>query len=96
MLNRSSRALRWRNTASLRRPARAEELSLRPRVVHCHHGLGTLYAAIGQREEARTALTTAIELYRAMEMAFWLPQTEAVLARVVARWREGRQSGLFV
>ncbi len=34
---------------------------MRPRVVHCHHGLGTLYAAIGQREEARTALTTAIE-----------------------------------
>jgi len=41
-----------------------------PLVVHGHHGLGTLYAVIGQREEARTALTTAIELYRAMEMAF--------------------------
>jgi predicted ATPase len=28
------------------------------------------------------ALTTAIELYRAMDMAFWLPQAEAALAQV--------------
>ena len=45
-------------------------------------GLGTLYAATGQREQARTALATAIALYRTMEMAFWLPQTEAALAQV--------------
>jgi hypothetical protein len=37
---------------------------------------------IGQREQARAALTSAIEMYRAMAMAFWLPQTEAVLAQV--------------
>ena len=34
------------------------------------------------REQARIALTTAIELYRAMDMTFWLPQTEAALAQV--------------
>ena len=29
----------------------------------------------------RAALTTAIELYRAMDMTFWLPQAEASLAQ---------------
>jgi hypothetical protein len=49
---------------------------------HCHRGLGTLYATTGQRQQARTALMTAIDLYRAMEMSFWLPQAEAALAQV--------------
>jgi tetratricopeptide (TPR) repeat protein len=62
--------------------ALAEELGMRPLVAHCHHGLGTLYAVTGQREQARTALSTAIEMYRGMDMSFWLPQTEAALAQV--------------
>ncbi len=62
--------------------ALADELGMRPLVAHCHRGLGTLYAATGQREQAGTALATAIDLYRAMEMTFWLPQTEAALAQV--------------
>jgi len=62
--------------------ALAEELGMRPLQAHCHHGLGTLYATLGQREQAGVALTTAIEMYRAMDMTFWLPQTEAALARV--------------
>jgi hypothetical protein len=49
---------------------------------HCHPGLGMLYATVGQREQARNALTTAIELYRAMDMTCWLPQAEATLAQV--------------
>ena len=60
----------------------AEALGMRPLQAHCHHGLGTLYAKSGQREQARAELTTAIDLYRAMEMTFWLPQAEAVLAQV--------------
>jgi tetratricopeptide (TPR) repeat protein len=63
----------------------AEELGMRPLVAHCHLGLGTLYATIGQQEQARTELSTAIEMYRAMEMTFWLPQTEAALAEVEGR-----------
>jgi hypothetical protein len=63
---------------------------MRPLVVHCHHGLGLLYAAIGQHEKARTALTTAIELCRAMEMACWLPQAEPVLARVGRAMARGK------
>jgi class 3 adenylate cyclase/tetratricopeptide (TPR) repeat protein len=60
----------------------ANELGMRPLQAHCHRGLGTLYATTGQRAQARTALATAIELYQAMEMTFWLPQTEAALAQV--------------
>jgi tetratricopeptide (TPR) repeat protein len=62
--------------------ALAEELGMRPLQAHCHRGLGMLYAVIGQREPARTALSMAIELYQTMEMTFWLPQAEAALAQV--------------
>jgi class 3 adenylate cyclase/tetratricopeptide (TPR) repeat protein len=62
--------------------ALAEALGLRPLQAHCHHGLGTLYAKSGERQQARAELATAINLYRAMEMTFWLPQAEATLAAV--------------
>jgi tetratricopeptide (TPR) repeat protein len=65
--------------------ALAEELGMRPLQAHCHRGLGMLYATTGQREQARTALSTAIEMYQSMEMAFWLPQAEAALAQVEGR-----------
>jgi len=58
---------------------------MRPLQAHCHRGLGILYATTGQPEQARTALSTAIALYRAMEMTFWLPETEAALAQVEGR-----------
>jgi tetratricopeptide (TPR) repeat protein len=62
--------------------ALAEELGMRPLVAHCYLGLGQLYHQTGRAEQARAALTTAIDLYRAMEMPFWLPQAEAALAQV--------------
>jgi tetratricopeptide (TPR) repeat protein len=62
--------------------ALADALGMRPLVAHCHLGLGTLYATTGQREQARTELWTAIEMYRAMDMTFWQPQAEALLAQV--------------
>jgi hypothetical protein len=65
--------------------ALAEELGMRPLQAHCHRGLGMLYAATGQRERACTALSTAIAMYTAMDMAFWLPQTEATLAQLAGR-----------
>ena len=55
---------------------------MRPLQAHCHRGLGTVYVTTGQREQARTELAMAITLYRAMDMVFWLPQTEAALAQV--------------
>jgi hypothetical protein len=46
-------------------------------------GLGTLYATTGQQEQACAALSTAIKMYRAMDMTFWLSQAEATLAQRV-------------
>jgi tetratricopeptide (TPR) repeat protein len=62
--------------------ALADELGMRPLQAHCHRGLGTLYLKTGQQEQAHAELSTAIALYRAMDMTFWLPETEAALARV--------------
>jgi class 3 adenylate cyclase/tetratricopeptide (TPR) repeat protein len=63
----------------------ANELGMRPLQTHCHRGLGTLYNQTGQIEQARAELTTAIDMYREMEMTFWLPETEAALAEVEGR-----------
>jgi tetratricopeptide (TPR) repeat protein len=65
--------------------ALAEELGMRLLMAHCHLGLGTLYLKKGRREQARAELSTAIALYRAMDMTFWLPQAEAALTQVEHR-----------
>jgi tetratricopeptide (TPR) repeat protein len=65
--------------------AQAEALGMRPLLAHCHRGLGTIYAMLGQQEQACAALTTALQMYQAMEMLLWLPQTEATLAGVQVR-----------
>ena len=58
---------------------------MRPLQAHCHRGLGMLYAKIGRQEPARKELSATVELYRSMEMTFWLPQAEAMLAQVEGR-----------
>jgi tetratricopeptide (TPR) repeat protein len=58
----------------------AGKLGMRPLLAHCHLGLGTLYAKAGQREQAHTVLSTAMALYRTMDMTFWLSQAEHALA----------------
>jgi tetratricopeptide (TPR) repeat protein len=65
--------------------ALAEGLGMRPLQAHCHLGLGALYSTVGQRAQAHAALTTALDLYRAMDMTFWLPKAEAALAQVEGR-----------
>ena len=62
--------------------ALAEELGMRPLVAHCHLGLGRLYAKMRQSEQAHAELSTAIALYRAMDMTFWLPPAQAALVQV--------------
>jgi tetratricopeptide (TPR) repeat protein len=62
--------------------ALAEALGMRPLMAHCHLGLGRLYGQTGRGEQARAALTAAIDLYCAMDMTFWLPQAEAALAQI--------------
>jgi len=65
--------------------ALAVELGMRPLQAHCHRGLGTLYATIGQQEQARVELSMAVEMYRGMAMTFWLPETKAALAQMEGR-----------
>jgi class 3 adenylate cyclase/tetratricopeptide (TPR) repeat protein len=60
----------------------AEERGMRPLQAHCHCGLGILYGKLGRPEQAHAELSAAIDLYRAMDMTFWLPQAEAALAQV--------------
>ncbi|HXH13784.1 MAG TPA: hypothetical protein VNP04_28945 [Alphaproteobacteria bacterium] len=61
--------------------ALASEIGMRPLQAHCHLGLGTLYGTHGRREQARADLSAAIELYRTMQMVFWLTRAEAALAQ---------------
>jgi hypothetical protein len=58
---------------------------MRPLQAHCRLGLGNLYLKSGRREAARAELSAAIELYRAMEMTFWLPEAERALAEAERR-----------
>jgi hypothetical protein len=74
------RALHARIVEALEALALAEELGMRPLQAHGHFGLGTLHTKIGRCEQARAELSAAIDLYRAMEMTCWRPQTEAALA----------------
>ena len=60
--------------------ALAEELGMRPLVAQCHVGLGTLYSQMRKLERARSQLATAVELFRSMDMRFWLERAEAALA----------------
>jgi class 3 adenylate cyclase/tetratricopeptide (TPR) repeat protein len=64
--------------------ARAEELGMRPLAAHCHLGLGTLDQKMGRHEAARAELATAAEMYRSMEMTFWLDRATTILAEAGA------------
>jgi tetratricopeptide (TPR) repeat protein len=68
--------------AARREPLESALAEAHYRQAQCHRGLGTLYAKMGQ-QQARTELAAAIDLYRAMDMTFWLPQTEEPLAQVI-------------
>jgi len=52
---------------------------MRPLVAHCHLGLGRLYRGTGDHAKAQEHLTTAVTLYREMDMGFWLEKAEAEL-----------------
>jgi tetratricopeptide (TPR) repeat protein len=81
-LHRNSPDIKQAETHYQQALALANELGMRPLQAHCHRGLGKLYSQTGQSEQARAELTEAIEMYRDMEMTFWLPETEAALASV--------------
>jgi tetratricopeptide (TPR) repeat protein len=60
----------------------ADSLGMRPLVAHCHLGLGKLYRRTGKRQEAQEHLTTAMTIYREMDMWYWLEQAEAELVEL--------------
>jgi tetratricopeptide (TPR) repeat protein len=62
--------------------ALSHELGMRPLQAHCHVGLSHIYAVDENIEQARGELAAAIDLYRSLEMTFWLPGAEAALARL--------------
>ncbi len=59
----------------------AEQLGMRPLIARCHLGLGQLYQRRGRPEQAQTHLTTAMTMFREMDMGFWLEKTEAKLKK---------------
>jgi tetratricopeptide (TPR) repeat protein len=60
----------------------ATELGMRPLVAHCHFGLGKMYRATGDHDQALGHLTTATTMYREMGMTYWLEQVETQLRGV--------------
>jgi hypothetical protein len=53
-----------------------------PSALSTSQGLGELYGRTGREEKGREELTAAMELYRDMEMTFWLEKAEEALAEV--------------
>ena len=60
----------------------ADTLEMRPLQAHCHLGLGKLYHQKKLSEPAQRELSTAMVLFNAMGMTFWLQQTEALRRRM--------------
>jgi tetratricopeptide (TPR) repeat protein len=54
--------------------ALAEPRGMRPLVAHCHLGLSKLYRLTDKREQAQEHVTTAVTMYREMDMQYWLEQ----------------------
>ncbi|HET9927082.1 MAG TPA: hypothetical protein VFS98_23410, partial [Methylomirabilota bacterium] len=57
--------------------ALAGELGMRPLVAHCHLGLARYHRRTDKGQEAQEQLTTAVSMYREMDMRFWLEQAES-------------------
>jgi tetratricopeptide (TPR) repeat protein len=59
--------------------ALATSLGMRPLVAHCEFGLGKLYGRTGKPQEAQEHLTTAMTMYREMDMQSWMEKVELEL-----------------
>jgi len=63
--------------AAIKMPCRGGGPGHRPALADCHLGLGRLYLRIGRRHEAGEHLRIGRQMYREMDMRFWLEQAEA-------------------
>lgn len=57
----------------------ATQLGMRPLVAHCHLGRGLLHEKRGLKSEAKVEFSRASEMYRQMDMQFFLKQCEVAL-----------------
>ena len=57
----------------------ADELGMRPLAAHCHLGMGRLHQRSDRNSEAKAELSRAVDMYRQMDMRFFLTQAEADL-----------------
>jgi tetratricopeptide (TPR) repeat protein len=62
--------------------ALAKAHGMRPLLAHSHLGLGLLYGRQGKWEQARTALSSAIDLFRTMDMGSWLSRAQDAMVQV--------------
>ena len=62
---------------------RAEGLGVRPLTARCHLGLGALYRRTGKAHDARVHLSTAVDLFREMQMRLWSDRVDAEI-RLIA------------
>ena len=62
--------------------ALAQELKMRPLQAHCHMGIGNFYAQVDDVTKARSELQSAVDLYKAMSMRYWLSKAEGALAKL--------------
>jgi tetratricopeptide (TPR) repeat protein len=60
----------------------ADELGMRPLVAHCHLGMGQLRQRSDRNSDAKVELSRAVEMYRQMDMQFYLRQAEAELQAI--------------
>jgi tetratricopeptide (TPR) repeat protein len=58
----------------------AKARGMRPLLAHCHFSLANLYHQHGQPTQADAERSTALTLYRSMDMAFWLSRIDSALA----------------
>jgi len=58
----------------------ATSLGMRPLVAHCHLGLNKVYRRTGELELAHKHFATATELYRTMNMRFWMERAEGEIS----------------
>jgi class 3 adenylate cyclase/tetratricopeptide (TPR) repeat protein len=54
----------------------SDRLGMRPLLAHSHFGLGKLFRSTNKQEQAQSHFTSAIVMYREMEMQSWLEQAE--------------------
>ena len=61
----------------------AKKLGMLPLIAHCHLGLGRSHLNAGNYKDANLQLKDATNLYRKLNMNFWLSQAQAAPGNTV-------------